>query len=192
MEFLNIEKEILFDILNNPDDTFYENVLSDFLDERGVEHDFRKPLHNNKIAELKPCQEKCLDIWRSYWINFGTSVKLTNEEKVEKYFFDFYKQLKLGNFRKVVWFDNPIELNIVNDKSIFFEIDELKKQIWNCLKEQVFSETWYKIYNILWYDVWYQTWIKKDNRIWKNHQFCQKNLCWLACFDYLMKVLEEC
>jgi hypothetical protein len=28
-----IEQEILFDVLTNPGDTFYENVLSDFLDE---------------------------------------------------------------------------------------------------------------------------------------------------------------
>jgi hypothetical protein len=58
----SIEKEILVDVLNNPNDTFYENVLSDFLDEQGIEHDFRNPLHNDKITELKPYQEKCLDI----------------------------------------------------------------------------------------------------------------------------------
>jgi hypothetical protein len=37
-----IEKQILVNVLNNPGDTFYENVLSDFLDEQGIEHDFRK------------------------------------------------------------------------------------------------------------------------------------------------------
>jgi hypothetical protein len=70
-----IEKEILFDILNNPNDTFYENVLSDFLNEQGVEHDFRKPLHNNFIAELKSYQEKCLDIWAKQWSRVKDQVR---------------------------------------------------------------------------------------------------------------------
>ena len=69
MNTKTIEQEILIDVLNNPNDTFYESVLSDFLDEQGVEHDFRKPLHNNLVSELKPYQEKCLDIWANHWIS---------------------------------------------------------------------------------------------------------------------------
>jgi hypothetical protein len=73
-----IEKEILKDVLTNPGDTFYENVLSDFLDEQGIEHDFRKLLHKNKITELKPYQEKCLDIWKDYWTYIGLCIKPTD------------------------------------------------------------------------------------------------------------------
>jgi hypothetical protein len=51
-----IKKAILIDVLNNLNDTFYKNVLADFLDERIIEHDFRKPLHNNHVTELKPYQ----------------------------------------------------------------------------------------------------------------------------------------
>jgi hypothetical protein len=52
----SIEQEIIRDLIKNPGDTFYENVLSDFLDERGIEHDFRKPLSENPVTELKPYQ----------------------------------------------------------------------------------------------------------------------------------------
>jgi superfamily II DNA or RNA helicase len=78
----SIEKAILVDILNNPGDTFYENVLSDFLDEQNIEHDFRKPLHNNNfITKLKPYQEKCLEIWVNHWLSISICTRPTDESK---------------------------------------------------------------------------------------------------------------
>jgi hypothetical protein len=106
----SIEKEILFDVLNNPGDTFYENVLSDFLDEQGIDHDFRKPLHNNTITELKPYQKKCLDIWANHWISIGLCIKPMDEVKTEQYFYDFYKESGFSKPKSIIWFNNPIEM----------------------------------------------------------------------------------
>jgi hypothetical protein len=101
----SIEKEIIKDVLNNPGDSFYENVLSDFLDEQNIVHDFRKPFHNNKVTELNVYQEKCFDIWIKHWLNIGLCTKSTDERKAEKYFYNFHKKSK-----NIIWFNNPVKM----------------------------------------------------------------------------------
>jgi hypothetical protein len=129
-----IEQEILKDMLNNPGDTFYESVLSDFLDEQGIEHDFRKPLHKEKIEELKLYQEKCLGIWANYWTNVGICTKPTDENKAEKYFYNIYKELGLEKFKSVIWINNPFEM-----------FDQIKNQTRNQIWYQVVDQIWNKI-----------------------------------------------
>jgi hypothetical protein len=119
MNTKTIEQEIFIDVLSNPGDTFYENVLSDFLDEQGIEHDFRKLLHNNHVTELKPYQEKCLDIWVNHWINVGLCIKPTDEGKVEQCFCDFYKKLGFSTPKNIIWFNNPVEMcNKVSNQAL--------------------------------------------------------------------------
>jgi hypothetical protein len=143
----SIEKEILFDVLNYPNDTFYENVLSDFLDEQGIEHDFRKQLHNNRIEKLKPYQEKCLDIWRNYWISVGLCTKPTDENKAEQYFYNFYKKLGFSKPENIVWFNNPTE--------IFFKLKLLtnKGSIASILNHSVYNKSCDIIHNIVDYPI---------------------------------------
>jgi hypothetical protein len=144
----SIEKEILLDIINNPNDTFYENVLSDFLDEQNIEHYFRKPLDNNNIVtELKPYQEKYLDIWANHWTNIGLCTKPTDESKTELYFYYFYKELGFSTPKNIVWFNNPIEMwfkIIINlSNQVFINIwNKTSNQLWNQVSEQVGSKIW--------------------------------------------------
>jgi hypothetical protein len=149
-----IEKEILIDVIKNPNDTFYENVLSDFLDEQDVDHDFRKPLHNNSVTELKPYQEKCLDIWANHWTNIGLCTRPTDEKKAEKYFCYFYNQSGFSTSKNVVWLDNPIEMC---------------SQVSNCINNQTFNrvwnQTWNKTFNQVWSQVWYQVWCQVWRRV---------------------------
>jgi hypothetical protein len=48
MTIATIEQEILKDVLNNPGDTFYENVLSDLLDY--VQNQLMKRRQNNTFV----------------------------------------------------------------------------------------------------------------------------------------------
>jgi hypothetical protein len=136
-----IEKEILFDVIKNPGDTFYENVLSDLLDEQGIDHDFRKPLHNNSVIEPKPYQEKCLAVWANRWTNIGLCTSPTDEKKAEQYFSDFYKELGFSKPKSIIWFNNPVELC---------------SQVLDQVNNQLLDRTRFQ----LWSQVWYQTWCK--------------------------------
>jgi hypothetical protein len=98
----SIEKQIILDVISNPGDTFYENVLSDFLDEQGIDHDFRKSLQNNSGVELKPYQEKYLDIWAKHWKDICFCTKSTDESKAEQYFYDFYNQLGFFKLKNII------------------------------------------------------------------------------------------
>jgi hypothetical protein len=166
----SIEKEIFFSVLNNPGDTFYENVLSDFLDEQGVEHDFRKPLHNKKVVKLKPYQEKCLDIWAKHWISIGLCTKPTDEIKAEKYFYHLYKELDLKKPKSIIWFDNPIEMC---DQASCQTSDQLWNQLQNKISNKVNDQINTQIYNQLWrkmnsqvWQVWSWLLTLVRNRVW--------------------------
>jgi hypothetical protein len=195
----SIEQEILKDVLNNPGDTFYENVLSDYLDEQGIEHDFRNPLHNDKITELKPYQEKCLDIWANHWTNIGLCTKPTNENKAERYFFDFYKELGLEKPKSIIWINNPVEM-----------LGQANNQRGNCVVNNLWGKTWLQIcayisnsvYNQVWdwmcedklscimVQIWGHVAIQgfnlTDNRVW----YGQHETRWLAYYAYIMQVLR--
>jgi hypothetical protein len=143
------EKEILLDVLNNPNDTFYESVLSDFLDEQNIDHDFRKPLHNNIVKELKPYQEKCLDIWVNYWFNISVCTKPTDEKKAEQYFFDIYKELSFPIPKSIIWFNNPVEMynqviNLNNQTKlshlIYYQICQAWMQLWDKASPQIWNK----------------------------------------------------
>jgi hypothetical protein len=209
----SIEKEILKDVFNNPGDTFYENVLSDFLDEQGVEHDFRKPLHNDKITKLKPYQNKCLDIWIKHWINIGLCTKPTDKDKAEQYFFDFYKELDLEKFKSIVWFDNPIDM--LSDLRIHvrnYGWNQVWGQVWNqacdhsIINNQISNQTWNHIWHQIWNlisgqvlnqvndRVWNQALNKARNQIrnqmWNRAWNVQHDIHWLAYYSYCMQVLR--
>jgi hypothetical protein len=201
------EKQILLDVLNNPNDTFYESVLSDFLDEQNIDHDFRKPLHNNIVKELKPYQEKCLAIWANHWTNIGLCTNPTDEKKAEQYFFDIYKELSFPIPEKIVWFDNPFEmwnqLKYIDSTQID---DNLWNQLWaipvsqitnlinGALKNQILNQVWSPVYDQVWLQL--QT-VVNDKSIWNviknlNNRLLY-GLCeihWLACFAFSMQVLR--
>jgi hypothetical protein len=156
-----IEQEIIRDLIKNPGDTFYENVLSDFLDEQNIEHDFRKPLHNNLITELKPYQEKCLAIWANYWINISVCTRPTDENKAEQYFYNLYKELSFPIPKKIIWFNNPIEMydqvystgcQLINKVYCRFW-NQVNKQLWNCMLGNVKNQIINQLYNQMWSDV---------------------------------------
>jgi hypothetical protein len=150
----SIEKEILIDVLSNPGDIFYENVLSDFLDEKGIDHDFRKPLHNNLITELKTYQEKCLDIWAKHWISVGFCTKPTDESKVEQYFYDVYEQLCLEKPKSIVWINNPTEM--------CYKTNEL----WSCLQRKRWLQKWIQLRNNVWIQILRKVDFNLRNQIW--------------------------
>jgi hypothetical protein len=200
----SIEKEILFDILNNPSDTFYENVLSDFLDEQRIDHDFRKPLHNNTVTELKPYQEKCLAVWRNYWTNISLCTKPTDEVKAEQYFFDIYKQLDFPIPKSITWLDNPIEMcrQLSN-----WAMDRVGNQVWDQLWNQVSNQVWDQVDNQIWNQVrnqvFDQVWKKvRDqavgDQVWNelsyqivDYLYCgQHDINLLAFYSYCMQVLR--
>jgi hypothetical protein len=159
----SIEKEILVDVLTNPGDIFYESVLSDFLDEQGIEHDFRKPLHNNPITELRLYHEKYFEIWKNHWVNVGLYAKITDENKAEQYIYSVYKQLGLEKPKNIVWCNNPIEMHhqvLRKSKSLKWMLiwnkakSKLWDQVYNQVKDQVEDQVWndiyYKIVNQMW------------------------------------------
>jgi hypothetical protein len=206
----SIEQKILKDVLNNPGDTFYENVLSDFLDEQGVEHDFRKPLHNNKIEKLKPYQKKCLAVWANHWTNVGLCTRPTDEDKAWQYFSDLYKELGFSKPKNIVWFDNPIKMckqtNCLNNQlsnQICTQIynliwtqankqiqDHLKKQIWDKISNQICTQ----IYNLICIQVWDQVWYQVRNQIsnynWNKIFYGQHDVYSLAAVAYYMQTLR--
>jgi hypothetical protein len=146
-----IEQEILVDVLTNHGDTFYESVLSDFLDEQGVEHDFRKPLHNNIVLDLKPYQEKCLDIWANHWIGIGFCTKPTDESKVKQCVFDLYKQLDLETPKSVIFVDNPIELFYQTyEKMDYQSNNEKRNQIYKLFWDQLYLQLYKQLNDKLW------------------------------------------
>jgi hypothetical protein len=198
------EKEILFDVLNNPNDTFYESVLSDFLDEQNIDHDFRKPLHNNKITEIKPYQEKCLDIWANYWTNIGLCTNPTDEKKAERYFYNFYKELGFSIPEKIIWFNNPIEMcSQIKD---WENSCCLINQIWNQLNGQVLNRAGNRVFDqvgkLVSNQVWYQVWRRVGNQVWDqlwnqvsnqllNQVFHgQQDAHLFALYSYMMQVLR--
>jgi hypothetical protein len=158
-----IEQEILKDVLNNPGDTFYENVISDFLDEQGIEHDFRKLLNNNLVTELKPYQEKCLHIWVNHWKNICFCTKSTDESKAEQYFYDFYKQLGFSKPKSIVWVNNPYEMyyqsEFSNKKNNNETLIYLINQIWNQIRSQAWNQMNWQIRDRVWKYI-------GDNNIW--------------------------
>jgi hypothetical protein len=138
----SIEKQIFVDVINNPGDSFYESVLSDFLDEQGIDHDFRKSLHNNRITELKPYQEKCLDIWAKYWTSIDLYTKPTNEDKAEQCVYNLYIQLGFSKPKKIIWFDNPVEMwrQAINQViSLYNQVNQRYYQILNLVYDQVWG-----------------------------------------------------
>jgi hypothetical protein len=188
----SIEQEILFDVLNNPGDTFYENVLSDFLDEQGVEHDFRKPLHNNPVAEqkpyLKPYQEKCLDIWAKHWFTICFCINPTDNNKAEKYFFDIYNQLGISKPEKIIWFDNPIKM--FNQTIFNFTSDEIKYQVWNQVSYQVCKQVNNQLYNLISNRVNDRVVDQVKNKIVNQIWNVQHDIYWFTFYTYMMQVLR--
>jgi hypothetical protein len=213
MKIFSIEKQILVDVINNPGDTFYENVLSDFLDEQGIEHDFRKLLHNNKIIELKPYQEKCLDIWANYWINIGLCTNPTDEKKAEQYLSDFYKELGFPNPKSIIWFDNPIEMcsRIWFDNPIEMcsrlsnwdhGLNQVWDRIWSQIRDQVKGQVWNQAWDQICNQVWNQAWnqilcLVRDyicgqikNNTTNEIGYGQRDVHWFAFYAYMMQVLR--
>jgi hypothetical protein len=193
----SIEKEILKDVLNNPGDTFYENVLSDFLDEQGIEHDFRKPLHDNVILELKDYHERYLDIWANHWISVGLCTKPTNESKAEQYFYDFYNQLGFPNPKSIIWCNNPIEMcSQLSNWS--HGLNHVWNRIWSQIKDQVKGQVWDQVWNQVCNQVCNQVWNQVRNQVedlarglmWHQMWRGQQNSSWLAFFAYIMQVLR--
>jgi hypothetical protein len=193
----SIEKEILVDVLSNPGDIFYENVLSDFLDEQGIEHDFRKPLHKKMITELKPYQEKCLDIWKNYWISVGLCTKPTDESKTEQYFFDLYEQLYLRKPKKIIWFDNPVEMcNQVNNQLINKARNQVRYQVNGQIYYQVNSQVYYQVSHLL-HHIWNKVSLQRrricnhtNDQMLNNIWYGQQDADWFAFFSYCMQVLR--
>jgi hypothetical protein len=212
-----IEKEILIDVISNPGDTFYENVLSDFLDEQNIEHDFRKPLHNNTVTKIKPYQEKCLDIWANHWINIGLCTKPTDEIKAEQYFCDLYKQLGFSKFN-IIWCNNPIEMfnqiknwqNIrVDDLLLSQTCNQINRQVLSQVENQVNKQINSQTHNILLNQTWnkasfqvasmrYSTrsYIRSqiNNLVWNQIRnyiwYGQQDADWFSFFAYYMQVLR--
>jgi hypothetical protein len=183
-----IKKEILFDVLNNPGDSFYENAFSDFLDEQNIEHDFRKPLHNDKIIELKPYHEKYLNIWVNHWISVNLCTRSTNESKAEQYFCDFYKELGLSKPKNIIWFNNPVEmLGQARNKRWDRINNQILNQVMDQVIDQVINKIWNQVGKMQW-QVWSLVWDQVSNRdkIW----YGQQNSHWLAFYAYMMQVLR--
>jgi hypothetical protein len=184
-------------------------VLSDFLDEQDVDHDFRKPLHNNSVTELKPYQEKCLDIWANHWTNIGLCTRPTDEIKAEQYFYNLYKKLGFVNIESVVWFDNPIEmygeisnwannkiLHKVNDQiwasnKISYKVNaQMLKQARNKIINRTLNKAWDKIYNFIWNRTSDRRWNQTSNTLW-NQLFHGQNDAESLVFEaYCMQVLR--
>jgi hypothetical protein len=190
-----IEKEIVVDVIANPGDAFYESVLSDFLDEQNIKHDFRKPLQNNIVAELKPYQERYLGIWKSHWINIGLCTKPTDKDKAEQYFCDFYKELGFSKPKSIVWFDNPIKMYQQANKlklkaynQVYYEFwGRLTNPVWNNMREQIKNKT--KInqpYSQLWSRIYSQIWDLARDHTWHG----QHDAHWLIYYSYMMQVLR--
>jgi hypothetical protein len=206
-----IEKEILIDVIKNPNDTFYENVLSDFLDEQNIEHDFRKPLHNKFITELKPYQEKCLDIWVNHWVCVNLCTRSTNESKAEQYFFNFYKELCLEKPKKIIWINNPVEMynqawNQARNQLSNQMWNKMWKKIWgqveNQVSNQLINKVWDQVCNKVWDQVCNRVWSQVSNQIgnqvgnqvldqiWHQMWYGQQYSHWVVFYDYMMQVLR--
>jgi hypothetical protein len=190
----SIEKEILKDVLNNPGDAFYENVFSDFLDEQFIEHDFRKPLHNNIIKDLKPYQEKYLSVWKNHWINICLCTKPTDESKAEQYLYNLYSQLGFSKPKNIVWYNNPVEMR---NQARNQECNKIRYQIKSPFLNNIWIQPWIEV---CFHTVDYvlnrlinQVWTKVVNRSWDQiwrHVLYGQHDHGLAFYAYIMQVLR--
>jgi hypothetical protein len=143
--------------------------------------------------------------------------KPKNEDKAEQYFCNFYKELGFSKPKKIIWFNNPIEMFC---QSINWNqaANHVWEQIWDQASNQVLikvrnqvgsrirNRVVNRVNNLAWNQVWDQInnyvsdqvrnqvrnygWNQVRNRLWGQVFYGQHDAFWLAYYSYMMQVLR--